>query len=318
MNTQSNSCTFFWTLLVGMGLVFASEGIAQAKEYRVYYLGGQSNMDGFGSVGELTDEQQRPVDGCQIYRGQIRAPGTEPDGAGVWASLRPGFGWGFSCDGNENTLSDRFGPELSFGAEMQRLYPDEHIAIIKYSCGGSSISLETGGATWDIDDRRVKDGHVGINQYDHALKSIDNALSVGDIDGDGEADTLIPCGIVWMQGESDGMHEGAAEDYGDDLARLMELLRASLRVDELPVVIGRISDSGVQGGNDPVWKFGKLIRDAQSKVCEMDPAATLVTSTDSYGYSDPYHYDTAGFWDLGLQFAGAMHKLEAELQEHEN
>ena len=40
-----------------------------------------------------------------------------------------------------------------------------------------------------------------------------------------------------------------------------------------------------------------------------DPAAALVTSTDNYGYSDPWHYDTAGYLDLGEKFAEAMNEL---------
>lgn len=283
---------------------------AHAKVYRVYYLGGQSNMDGYGQTKDLSNEQREPVEGCMIYRGSIQGFGDEPRGLGVWATLTPGFGVGYSSDGTTNRLGDRFGPELSFGARMQELHPDENIAIIKYSRGGSSIMLESGGATWDVDDRREKNGRVGINQFDHALKTIDMALSVRDIDGDGEDDTLIPAGIVWMQGESDGTNEAAADAYEQNLSELMNLLRAAMRVDELPVVIGRISDSGANSSGQPVWKWGDRIRAAQQGFCENDPAAALVTSTDSYGYSDPYHYNSAGYVDLGIRFAQAMHVLE--------
>ncbi len=113
-----------------------------------------------------------------------------------------------------------------------------------------------------------------------------------------------------MQGESDGTNEEAANAYEQNLSELMNLLRAALRVDELPVVIGRISDSHQRGDGQLVWKFGDTIRAAQSRFCEGDPAATLVTSTDGYGYSDPYHYDSAGYLDLGIQFARAVHALE--------
>lgn len=282
----------------------------QAKVYRVYYLGGQSNMDGYGQTKDLSAEQREEVDGCVIYRGSVQHFGDEPRGLGVWAVLTPGFGVGYSSDGTTNRLSDRFGPELSFGAEMGRLHPGANIAIIKYSRGGSSIMLETGGATWDVDDQREKNGQVGINQFDHALKTIDQAMRVRDIDGDGEDDTLIPAGIVWMQGESDGNNQAAADAYERNLSELMDLLRAALRVDELPVVIGRISDSGLKDGEQPVWRWGDRIRAAQQAYCEKDPAAALVTSTDAYGYSDRAHYDSAGYIDLGEQFAKAMHALE--------
>lgn len=288
---------------------------AAGKVYRVYYLGGQSNMDGFGTTAELDKQDQRRVDGCLIYQGTIRGKTQVPDGAGIWATLTPGFGWGFSSDGTTNQMSDRFGPELSFGRAMQKLYPGEHIAIIKYSRGGSSIALETGAPCWDPDDRREEGGLIGINQYDHALKTIDQAMAIRDIDGDGEEDTLIPCGIVWMQGESDGVHEGAAGEYAKNLERLMELIRAALRADELPMAIGRISDSGVQAGTQRIWKFGDTIRKAQAEVCDADPMAELVTSTDEYGYSDPYHYDTAGYMDLGRRFAQALYMLDPSKEQ---
>ncbi|MFG0299330.1 MAG: sialate O-acetylesterase [Phycisphaerales bacterium JB047] len=308
MNTPMHRVALILTLLI------AAASNAHAKVYRVYYLGGQSNMDGYGLTEQLTEEQQAPVEGCMIYRGTIQRFGDEPKGLGAWATLEPGFGVGYSSDGFTNRFGNRFGPELRFGAQMQELRPGEHIAIIKYSCGGSSLSVQTGGATWDVDDRRRKNEHVGINQFDHALKTIDEAMRVRDIDGDGEEDTLIPAGIVWMQGESDGTNEAAAEAYEQNLTELMDLLRAALRVDDLPVVIGRISDSGVTGGGEPVWKWGETIRAAQLAYCKKDPSAILVSATDRYDYSDPYHYDTAGYLDLGKRFAEAMHALEESME----
>ena len=305
-----NTSLLRWIPAIAISVLSTCASIAHAKEYRVYYLGGQSNMDGFGYTKDLSEAQRQPVDGCMIYRARIQEAGQQPEGAGVWATLTPGFGVGYTSDGKVNRLSDRFGPELTFGAQMQKLHPGANIAIIKYSRGGTAISSAGGAANWDVDDRTEKNGRVGINQYDHALRAIDMAMSVRDIDGDGEEDTLIPCGIVWMQGESDGTNEQAADVYEQKLDELMELLRAALRVDELPVVIGRISDSRRAVNEQPIWRFGEQIRTAQERFCDADPAAVLVTSTDAYGYSDPYHYDSAGYVDLGIQFAKAMYGLE--------
>ena len=57
----------------------------------------------------------------------------------------------------------------------------------------------------------------------------------------------------------------------------------------------------------PVWEFGDVVRAAQAAWVEADGHAALVTTTDDYGYSDPWHYDTAGYIDLGRQFADALH-----------
>jgi iduronate 2-sulfatase len=90
----------------------------------------------------------------------------------------------------------------------------------------------------------------------------------------------------------------------------MDLIRAALRVDDLPVVIGRISDSG-KDADGRVWDFGDRVRQAQADFVAHDGAAALVTTTDGYQYSDPWHYDSAGYIDLGRNFAAAMVELKS-------
>lgn len=116
-------------------------------------------------------------------------------------------------------------------------------------------------------------------------------------------------GILWMQGESDAMYSvEIAQQYDANLKRLMDLMRASLREDDLPVVIGRISDSGIKDYKK-IWTHGEIVRTGQASFVEKDPAARLVTTTDTYGYSDPYHYDSAGYIDLGREFAKSLNEL---------
>ena len=288
-------------------LILVMQGVATAQVYKVYYLGGQSNMEGFGYVDELPDSLNGPVPGVMIFHGTTAPDGAEGSGRGLWTELQPGHGTGFSSDGSDNQYSDRFGLELTFARHMQALDPNARIALIKYERGGTSIDTTAAGrfGAWDPDYR----GADGLNQYDHFLATLRHALSVEDINSDGEPDTLEPAGILWMQGESDGNHEASAARYEVNLKRLMDLMRAALRVDDLPVVIGRISDSG-QDDDGKVWDYGEAIRAAQAAFVEHDARAALVTSTDAYGYSDKWHYDTAGYLDLGRQFAEAMMALQ--------
>ena len=213
-----------------------------AKQYKLYYLGGQSNMDGYGYVRELTDEHKKGVDDVLIYQSSRERDNAPTNGAGKWTSLRPGHGQGFQSDGVTHSYSDRFGIEITFGDRLRALDPSSPIALLKYSKGGTSIHADVAGdfGCWDPDFNQGN----GINQYDHFLATLTQALSVRDIDGDDEEDTLVPAGIVWMQGESDATTQETAELYEDNLKRLMDLVRAALRVDDLPVVVGRISDSG--------------------------------------------------------------------------
>jgi hypothetical protein len=286
---------------------------AESTVYQLYYLGGQSNMDGYGRVEELPPEIAGPVEGVMIFHGNTSADGTPVDGRGVWAELQPGHGGGYTSDGTTVTYSDRFGIELTFARTLKELEPDTPIAIIKYSRGGTSIDRAAASyfGSWDPD--YPGGTGAGINQYDHFLATIRHALSVDDIDGDGESDTLVPTGIVWMQGESDAAHtKDIALRYEAHLERLMDLIRAAFRTDDLPVVIGRISDSGqdTQENDGKVWNYGAAVRQAQEAFVTNDGRAALVTNTDGYGYSDPWHYDSAGYIDLGKRFAVAMHGLQ--------
>lgn len=282
-------------------------GQAKGDTFMLFYLGGQSNMEGFGYNKELPSELNQPLKDVFIFDGTTAADGDENGGKGKWEALKPGHGTGFSSDGKTNKLSERFGPELTFGRRMKELYPDAKIAIVKYVRGGTSIdSLAACGAgCWDPH-------YSKINQYDHFLTTLENARFASDVNGDGKADVLVPAGIVWMQGESDGVFsQEIADRYFFNLRREIALFRAALRDRELPVVIGKISDSG-QNPEKKIWKFGETVQAAQEKFVESDKASAIVKSTSTYGYSDPYHYDTAGYIDLGKQFADAWQSVKTK------
>jgi len=105
----------------------------------------------------------------------------------------------------------------------------------------------------------------------------------------------------------------------------MDAVRKELEQDgvktgkKIPVAIGRISNSSdakAKGlpvpGRTFTWRHGKILRDQQAKYVKEDGCAALITTTDNYGYSDGFHYNSAGFKDLGIQFANAIKKLSDE------
>ncbi len=287
------------------------QNTAKAEEFDVIYLGGQSNMEGFGFVHELPKDLNQEIPGCYIFHAHASLDQQPIGGNGKWSSLKPGHGVGFTSDGKENKYSDRFGVELSIADELRRQRPGRKIAIVKYARNGSSIHQGAAGAwgCWEPDFRAADGENRDINQYDHFLATIGHALTNADVDQDGTVDTLNPIGIVWMQGESDAVHSiEIAQQYQQNLKRLMDLMRASLRVDDLPVVVGRISDSGSKE-NRKVWVHGDVVRAGQASFVENDSAARLISTTDSYGYSDPWHYDSSGYIDLGRQFAKGLLEL---------
>lgn len=280
---------------------------ASQEKMRLYYLGGQSNMDGYGYNKDLPDSLTS-FENVWIFHGNLAGDDEAGGGLGIWEPLKPGHGTGFSSDGKVNNLSDRFGPELAFAKRLQSLYPGEKIALVKYSKGGTSI--DSLGASyfgcWEPDYQ----GKKGINQYDHFLTTMRSALSVKDIDGNGVEDELVPSGILWMQGESDGdKTEAMAMRYHTHLKRLMDLVRAAMLTDDLPVAIGKISDSW-NDKDGKVWDYGELVQYAQEKYARTDGSAAIIRNTRYYGYSDPWHYRSEDYIDLGARFADAIYQLE--------
>lgn len=274
-----------------------------ADEYLTFFMAGQSNMDGYGYVSDLPKDFKETQD-VMIFHGNGVFDNQANGGVGKWDKLKPGHGTGFKSFGKTNMLSDRFGAELTFAKEIQQQYPDKKIAIIKYAVGGTGLALNTGYSNWYPNFK-------GLNQYDYALETINNAYSFTDIDGDDEPDTLKPMGVIWMQGEADAhASEESANAYLNNLTSLMQLFRAALRTDDLPVVIGKITDSKM--GDEGIMPYIERVHLAQQLFVESDSCATFMSNTDTYSYGDdPWHYTSESFIKMGKDFSSA-YKQAAE------
>ena len=289
-------------------VLFSCNSSNQVDTWKVYYLGGQSNMDGYGHNSKLPDSLRKKIPNAMIFNGKRDNKGSLLGGIGKWAPVEPGHGYMFETNGNFNSLSKMFGPELSFADRM--IEGGAKIAIIKYSFGGTALYPGAGYGDWYPDQERR-------NHLDNALATINNAFNVADINGDGRLDKLVPSGILWMQGESDAEHsKESSEAYYGNLKNLINLLRASLRNEKLPVVIGKINDSHMTSNGGPTQPFIKNIHLAQKKFTEEDGCASYVTEIESYQFSnDAWHYDTDGFINMGIAFAKAAKQLEGNCLE---
>ncbi|MDJ0906582.1 MAG: sialate O-acetylesterase [Woeseiaceae bacterium] len=290
-------------------LLFSASTGGETSVYKLYFLSGQSNMVGYGYTRELPGDLSQEVDRVMIFEGRAAFDDDWRGGIGVWKRLEPGHGFGFETDERSVNLSDRFGPELSFGHTLSTQLPDSHIALVKYALGGSGLEPGVGLGGWHPTD---KDGHRR-NQFDHAMKTLRNALSERDIDGDGVRDLLIPAGIIWMQGESDANENlETAAAYEENLALLVQSIRAALNKPGLPVVIGKITDSGM-AEDGSVMDHIERVQQAQAAFAAIDRCAELVHVTDTLHYvGDPWHYDSEGFVRLGEAFADAVLRLEEQ------
>ncbi|MDT0593914.1 sialate O-acetylesterase [Glaciecola petra] len=297
-------------LFIGL-LLYSFSNFVFSDEYLTFFLAGQSNMVGYGYVNELPAEL-RQEQSVMIFHGNGTFDNQPDGGTGLWSKLKPGHGTGFKSDGKTNHYANRFGAELSFASTLTKHFPDKKIAIVKYAVGGTGLHLNTGYGNWSPDFREGD----GKNQYDFALNTIERAFSSTDIDGDGEIDTLIPAGIIWMQGEADAhQSEASANAYFNNLTRLMELFRAALRKDDIPIVIGKITNSGLS--DDNIMPYIKRVQLAQQQFVEHDICAGYMTKTEGYPYSknDPWHYLSDGFVQMGENFANAFVNLESQCKD---
>ncbi|MDO6476239.1 sialate O-acetylesterase [Alteromonas sp. 1_MG-2023] len=281
---------------------------AMPATFPVYFLGGQSNMQGYGVSKDLEPLYSKPADNIYMFAGNAVSDDDLTGGKGVWAPLQPGTGKGFKSNGRVSLYSDKFGPEVSFGHQLYSLNNNQPFAIIKYAKGGSAIAEGIGHGSW----YPFYQENTGVNQFDHFLTTIRNAFSPVDIDLDGEIDNLVPAGIVWMQGESDAAEtKEIAAAYQANLKELMALIRAALRDDDLPVVIGKITDSGMDEADGMRMNYHKIVQQGQKAFVENDVCAAYVTTLDKETHlDDGWHYQSEGYVHLGQEFAAAMLKLQ--------
>jgi hypothetical protein len=96
--------------------LWLTSSCAAAAPLKLYVLAGQSNMSGWGQVGELPVEARSPQSDVLYHTS--------------------GAGFGFL-----RTTDDDFGPELEFGRTMSAAIP-ETIAVVKHAIGSTSLAEE--------------------------------------------------------------------------------------------------------------------------------------------------------------------------------
>ena len=74
-----------------IGLAVSPQSFAEATDFYVYYLGGQSNMDGYGYVNQLPAAETGVQNDVMIFHGNTSPDKAAVDGKGVWSKLQPGM-----------------------------------------------------------------------------------------------------------------------------------------------------------------------------------------------------------------------------------
>lgn len=265
-------------LLVAMWMMIAAHAPAAAQAAPdepalVFLLGGQSNMEGVGSVNGLPAPYDDPLPAVQIWR----------HSSASYTDLAPGFGNGGVADGGAN----KFGPELVFGHTMAGLYEGQDIYLIKYAVSGTDLAND-----WDPDGNNNP-------QYDTFNQRVSAALA--DLDTAGVEYEIA--GMLWMQGERDARSDTAGPAYGDNLADFVEDMRDHYG-DDLHFVLGRLHDQ-----LPAVYTHAHDVRDGQAATADADLRVAYVDTDDFQLNGDSIHFGQAGQLSLGAGFAEQMHAL---------
>lgn len=245
---------------------------------RVVIAAGQSNMSGCADSRQIVYDFTPRSD--VLFWNQILnayAPlsfGTSDTNCGQSPSNRPFF----------------FGPEITIADELERLFPGDQIALIKFTKGGTSIydnwappganpALPAGGNVWN----------EFVPELDLALGTLDAAGYQYSVEG-----------MLWMQGESDGDQSFRANNYNQRLTAFIAAVRGYFADPELPFVLGRVQNAG--------QPFIATVRLAQQQVAEADPFA-MWFDTDDLVRFDTFHYDEPSVITLGARFADRLRRF---------
>jgi len=268
--------------------VLAVAPAAQAADFEVFLIGGQSNAAGRADTSLLTGTLAAAQTDVYFYWHQGMMSATNAALADdTLLALQPGSGHGTSG----TVVPNEFGPELSFGRSMADAFPDHNIYIIKYAYGGSNLH---------------SDWAAGGARYDEFLDTVSAGLAA--ITSGGH--TYHMSGMLWQQGEAD-QGASAAAAYETNLTDLVARVRTDAFAGaDAPFVLGMLSTNQTNYDQSPGSGF-QTVRAAQTAVAAADAYVTAV-NTDAFSVrSDNVHFDASGQVDLGNALAAAMIPLVA-------
>ena len=212
----------------------------------------------------------------------------------------PVIGWKLAKDPVANGYNIGTSPGLSFAKKLAGEREDITIGLVPLAVGGTHLNQWSKGGQY----------------YNPTLQAAATARTYGVIKG-----------ILWHQGEHDGLFQSEAETYAPRLAQLEDDLRKDLRVVELPFITGGLSKGIVYTNH--VW--APLVWDQiKSNAKQTYLTGYVLTGPLDFMPNDPLHFTTAAQRFLGRMYcdeylrltdypnAKAKEKLDAEAEVMEN
>lgn len=274
-NENSYDMKQFLTLTSILSSLFAN--FLFAAEYDVYLLAGQSNMDGRAKVKNLNKTQSAPsADDIIFYR-------NPPHSSTGWKKFQPGFSVAPRYKGK--FPSPTFGPEVSFVATMKAANPEQKLALIKGSKGGTSLRSD-----WKPGDKDQPESQG--ETYKNFIQTF--KLATDQLTKDGHTYTIK--GLLWHQGEAD--KKSSISKHHKRLEQLLARIREDIGIPDLTFVVGEVYDNQERD----------KVRAAIRLISETDENCELVISKGTTTYDEGTHFDAKSQLLLGKRYAEAILK----------
>lgn len=204
----------------------------------------------------------------------------------------------FILSGQSNMVG--MDPNVSFTPAVIKAFGKDKVIVVKDAHGGQSIR------SWGKSNHEFPPPTTGRipkvrgELYDRLMEKVKAAIA---------GQPLKTVTFVWMQGESD-LNNTAYDAY---LKEVLEQIEADLTFKKINIVIGRISDAGLDGGKR---REGNLtIRRIQQEFAESHPRGAWVDTDDLNDKKDgdkvvnDLHYTKEGYEILGNRFAAKAIEL---------
>ena len=199
---------------------------------KVFLFAGQSNMDGRGDYSMLSSSE---LEGLAFAQKNIKFyyKGTANNSNPIIidAALSATDPWPFVKQ--KFKIDKCFGPELFFGIELSKSYPENNFLFIKRSEGGTSL-YGAWNPNWTYEKAKLKQEEHRNKLFNDFIVTVDKQL-IKLPEGSYEI-----VGMLWVQGESDsGQKHGPlpSEKYSENLTSLIEKVRNYYDIENMPFLM---------------------------------------------------------------------------------
>ena len=200
-----------------LGVVISSaRAEPAAQSMKIFILAGQSNCVGKGCAGDLPPELATLPPGVMLYQNSWGMKGWQP--LGPYPS-NPGQAKMYGCG------DKMFGPEIAFGHEMRKRFPNDRIGIVKVCVGGTSVlvwSKDHGSPEWmRLFQAWGKDLAQSKPLYPQLTGDLRKAL-------DSCGSPYKVCAFVWIQAEADSDNPETAKAWPGRVLQLHKDVAADI------------------------------------------------------------------------------------------